>query len=72
MATRYRYARMLTVGLGQQASDCVDAAVAKTELSISNYVRKALRAQFERDGIKPPSPRPARKHERQSEQAAVA
>jgi hypothetical protein len=69
---RKPYARNLNVGLSEQLSDQLDAAVLQSELSISVIVRRALKEKFERLGIKPPTPTPparTRKHDREHQAA---
>jgi hypothetical protein len=65
-----KYARVLSVGLNAQLNDLLNAAVRQTELHISTYIRRALRAQLTKDGIKPPAPASrTRKHDREHQAA---
>jgi hypothetical protein len=69
-----KYARQLSVGLSQRTNDLLNAAVAQREMTISAYIRRALRSQFTADGVGPPVPSSrARKHDqRQQSEHAVA
>jgi hypothetical protein len=74
MATRI-YARILSVGLPKEINDLLDAAVEYSDMPISTYVRRALRAQFERDGLLaprvPPKPLRPQRGQRSSHAQAV-